>query len=66
MILGRSPALTLGLIVAGINVAVIVAGVPLTGEQVAVLNAFGAAVVAVVANVGATGSLLGAGPKVGG
>ncbi len=60
MIAGRSPALVLGLIVAAINVAVVVINIPWTAQQVAVLNAFAAAFVAVVANVSATGSVLGA------
>ena len=59
MILDRPAALWLGLVVAAVNVAVVVIGVPWTGEQVAIVNAFAAAVIAVLANKGVTGSLLG-------
>lgn len=59
MILGRSPALILGLVAAILNVAVVVFGIDLSTTQLAALNAFAAAAVAVVANVEATGTFLG-------
>jgi hypothetical protein len=59
MIFGRSAALWLGLIQAGINVAVYVANIGWTADQVLVLNAFGASIVGVVANVSATGTAFG-------
>jgi len=51
MILGRNAGLWTALIVAAVNVAVVVFGMALTVDQIAVLNAFGLAVVGVVANV---------------
>ena len=50
MILGRSPALWLALVAAGLNVAVVVFGVHLTAEQLATLNGFAIALIGVVAN----------------
>ena len=50
MILGRSPALWLALVAAGLNVAVVVFGFHLTAEQLATLNGFAIAFIGVVAN----------------
>ncbi len=50
MILGRNPALWLALLAAALNVAVVVFGVQLTMEQIAVLNAFFVAIIGFVAN----------------
>lgn len=50
MILGRSPALWLSLIAAGLNVLIIVGGVHLTDVEVATLNAFFVALVGIIAN----------------
>ncbi len=50
MILGRSPSTVLALIQAALNVVVVVLGVQLTAEQIAALNAFGAALITVIAN----------------
>lgn len=49
MILGRNPALWLGLVAAVLNAAVLF-GLHLTAEQVAALNAVAFAFVAVIAN----------------
>lgn len=61
MILGRSTSLWIGLFAAAINVVTIVFRVPLTGEQVATLNAFALALVGVLGNVSATGTAFGRG-----
>ncbi len=50
MILGRNPALFLGLIQAALNVAVLVLGISLTVDQVVALNGLGIALVSIVAN----------------
>ncbi len=50
MILGRNPALWLGLIAALLNVAVGVFGLNLTPDQLIELNALAFAIVAVIAN----------------
>lgn len=50
MILGRNPALWLGLIAALLNVAVGVFGINLTADQLIQLNALAFAVIAVIAN----------------
>lgn len=59
MILGRSPALFAGFIAAAINAAVVVFGVPWTAVQIASLNAFALAGIALLANQSATGSFIG-------
>ena len=56
MILGRSTALYLGLVAAVLNAAVVVLNVQLDTTQLAALNALAAAIVAIVANVSATGT----------
>lgn len=48
MILGREPALILGAISAGVNLLILLHVVVLTGDQVAALNIFAAAIVAVI------------------
>lgn len=50
MILGRNAGLWVALIQAALNVAVVVAGIPLDAEQVAALNGLGLIVIAIVAN----------------
>lgn len=50
MILGRNPALWLGLVAAILNTLVVVLNIQLTAEQLVSLNALAFAVVAVVAN----------------
>ena len=50
MILGRNPALFLGLVAALLNVLVIVFGVSLTADGLASINALAAVVIAIVAN----------------
>lgn len=50
MILGRAPALWVGLVAAAVNVLVIVLGVPLTGLQVGAINALALAVIGILAN----------------
>lgn len=50
MILGRNPALWLGLVAAILNVAVGVFGLNLTSDQLVELNALAFAAVAVLAN----------------
>lgn len=51
MILGRNPALWLGVIASLLNVAVVVFGVPLTVEGLAAMNGAALAIVGLVANV---------------
>lgn len=48
MIFGREPALILGAIAAGINVLLVLHVVVLTADQIATLNIFAAAIVAVI------------------
>ena len=48
MIFGREPAVILGAISAAINVLLVLHVVVLTGDQVATLNIFAAAIVAVI------------------
>jgi len=48
MLLGREPALFLGAIAAGVNLLILLHLVVLTGDQVAALNIFAAAIVAVI------------------
>ena len=69
MIAGRAAALWLGLIQAALNVVaagiVVYTGTPLTAEALALfaaLNGVGAAIVAVVANQGMTGTWISKGP----
>lgn len=50
MILGRSRLLWMGLATAILNGAVVVFGVPLTGEQVAAINAVVVAILGILAN----------------
>ena len=50
MILGRNPALFLGLVAALLDVLVIVFGVALSAEGLAAINALAAIVIAIVAN----------------
>jgi hypothetical protein len=57
MILGRSPALWLGAIQALLNVLVVVFGVSLTIDQLAALNIAAGAVVGIVANESAAGTV---------
>ena len=66
MIAGRAAALWLGLVQAALNVIaagiVVYTGTPLTAESLALfaaLNGVGAAIVAVVANQGVTGTWVG-------
>lgn len=61
MLLGRSPALWIGLFQAAVNTAVVVFGITWDATQVAVLNAFGVSLLALLANREATGTLLGRG-----
>lgn len=48
MILGREPALILGAISAGVNLLILLHVIALDADQVAALNIFAAAVVAVI------------------
>ena len=57
MILGRNPALWLGAITAILNVLVVVLGIALTADQVAALNVAAAAIIGVVANETASGTV---------
>lgn len=50
MILGRNPALWLGLVGAILNAAVVVLNIQLTTEQLVALNALAFAIVGIVAN----------------
>lgn len=50
MILGRRAALWTALVAAALNALVLVVGIPLSGEQVAVLNVLAGCIVALVAN----------------
>lgn len=50
MILGRSPALWLGFVTAGLNVLVVVFGIRLDAIQLAGLNVFFGALIGIVAN----------------
>ncbi len=56
MILGRNPALWLGLVAAALNVLVLVVGIHLDAQQLAALNAFAAAIIGVLANETANGT----------
>jgi hypothetical protein len=69
MILGRSAALWAGLLGGALNVVglvvVLITNTPLDANMVALfagLNGLGLAIIGMVANVAATGSLLGRGP----
>ena len=57
MILGRNPALFLGLVAALLNVIVIVFGVPLTDLQIGAINALAAVVIAILANATTPGAV---------
>lgn len=57
MILGRNPALFLGLVAALLNVIVIVFGVPLTDLQIGAINALAAVVIAILANANTPGAV---------
>lgn len=50
MILGRNAGLWVGLVAAALNAAVLVFGLPLNADQVAILNILAASIIAVVAN----------------
>jgi len=57
VILGRNPALFLGLVAALLNVIVIVFGVPLTDLQIGAINALAAVVIAILANANTPGAV---------
>jgi anti-sigma-K factor RskA len=57
VILGRNPALWLGAVAAVLNVAVVVFGIALTVDQLAALNVAAGAIIGVVANESAAGTV---------
>lgn len=59
MILGRPAALWIGLAASAVNLLVAVGGFHWDEQQVAVINAFFLAVIAVLANVAVTGTFVG-------
>jgi hypothetical protein len=59
VILGRNPALFVGLFVAAVNCLVLLGILSWTAEQIAAVDALAVAFIAVLANQATTGSLLG-------